>query len=307
MLIWSSIRLAHHLWYEQVSSLRADGGWPVLFIHSLFCLILLALALFLLFGAYMLLARIFTWQIPFHRMIYLRLNLDKHENIIQFPGTLRNRYLLSVATLGSFFVLFLQESRTVNLYWNIAFPLFIMLVQWKKEKARPLTVLGILAVLLLLCTIKLATQGGQILLSGTPPLTAASIISFLTIGFWVFFHIKEAPKGESLWHWRFSVTILISFVFILYFNIVLKNINCHFDPMKISVKRSVMVAQKCPPYGDYVLSLTYIERGKQHGFLLPVSARLYHQVKEGDTITLQLHPGLFGWPWYHDGMGKRIR
>lgn len=305
LLIWGSYRLGNYAIQEILQALARNNNLAYRIIVSASMIGLLALALLLFYGAYVLTASLFGWPIPF--LDKITSSLDKEEVDASIEMGPRNIYLLLVASLGSFYMLFLQQSQAFNFYWVLVFPVFILLAEWKNSKQDLLYVLSILGVLCFLCSIKLAIQHDGTLLYGIPPITTASLISYLLVGIWVYLRVRHVPENKSLFEYRLILTFLLGTLCIFYFHSVLETINCRYDPMKSIVKYKAIVVEKCPPYGNYTLSLSYQKDDRFRGMLLPVSARLYHQVKEGDTITLQLHPGLFGWPWYHEHMGERIR
>ena len=218
---------------------------------------------------------------------------------------LYNGSLLALALIGSCYVLFLQESPHLNLYWVLAFPFFFLLAEWKAATAHGAYIAWTLCLLLLLCVIKLDIYSKEILLSGIMPEITAGLISYAVTATFVWYFTRKAPASESLQSWRFSLTILIGSLAIFYFLSVLKSINCLLDPMQSAVYCQTTVCQKCPPYNGFALCLHYTYQGKHGSTLLEVSEGLYFRVKEGDTITLRLHPGVLGWPWYHPGIGFR--
>jgi len=304
LLIWSSYRLGYYAIQQVFQVLTGQYNLAYQLIIILATLFLLTLTLLLLYASYAITAILWDWPITFLDKDKYVFSEEEMEDIKIGP---RNTYILLLATLGSYYMLFLQHSQSFDFYWALIFPLPILLVNWRSAQKNILYILGILGVLAFICTIKLNIQYNAHLLSILPPFFSASLLSYLVVGLWVYYHVKRVPDHKSLLEYRLVLTFLLGTLCIFYFYSMLTIINCRYDSNKSIVKYKAIVMEKCPPYGDYTLSLSYQKGDRFRGMLLPVSARLYHQVKEGDTITLQLHPGLFGWPWYHDGIGKRIR
>lgn len=302
LLIWSSYRLSYYAVQEILQIFTSNDNVFYQLVAIAATVFLLALALLLLYVGYVVIASLWDWPIPFLAKTTDTLSEEEMEPIYIGP---RNTYILLLAALGSYYMLFLQHSQNFDFYWALFFPLPILLVNWRSAQKYVLYVLGILGVLAFICTIKLNIQYNAYLLSSLPPFFSASLLSYLLVGLWVHYHVKRVPDHKSLLEYRLVLTFLLGTLCIFYFYSMLTVINCRYDSKKSAVKYKAIVMEKCPPYGDYTLSLSYQKGDRFRGMLLPVSARFYHQIKEGDTITLQLHSGLFGWPWYHDGMGKR--
>lgn len=298
MLIWSAFRLMEYL-LTRLPDVRLNYLFSIIISMAL-----AVLGVLLLFAAYTLAARVFGWRVPFLQMFSDSFSPKDaaEEQVVAISS--RNSYILILAALCSFYVLFLQESIAVNLYWTMTLPVLILLVEWKTGRENVLYVLGTLGILLFLCTVKLSVQNDYNLLSERPIITA-SLVSYALVTWWVWHNVKHVPGGESLLQWRLILTFLLGSLCIFYFHAILTTINCLFDQKTASVAYQARIEEKCPPYGSYIVSLSYTHRGKRRGRLLTVSRPFYYRIKEGDTITLHLHPGLLGWAWYHDGMGER--
>lgn len=93
-----------------------------------------------------------------------------------------------------------------------------------------------------------------------------------------------------------------------YMRMLLIMANCQNIPNAKVVRIPAIVVQKCPVCCDIhelLLSFAYAER--QYQLPMDVHPKLYEKAKEGGRLTLQLHPGRFGWPWYHKNIKRRYR
>lgn len=93
-----------------------------------------------------------------------------------------------------------------------------------------------------------------------------------------------------------------------YIRMILVLNNCQHIPNAKSVHIPAVVIQKCPVCCDiYELWFSFHFEGKVHQVSMDVHPKLYERTKEGDTLILQLHPGTFGWPWYHKDIKRRYK
>lgn len=304
LLLWSSYRLFHQAYQQILDVFKGEDQLIDQLFTSIGTIVVLALALLLAGVAYLINA--FLWDLPVP-LLANKVSEDLLEDTdpLSIQIGARNSYLLLLAALGSYYVLFLQQSQHIDFYWVLCFPVFILLVNWQSARRQVYAVLAILGIMGFICLIKLNTLYNANLLSTVPLFISASLLSYALIGLWVYYHVKRVTEDKSLLEYRLLLTFLLGTLCIIYFHSMLSIINCRYDTRKDTVSYPAIVRQKCPPYGDYTLSISYYKDKAYHGMLLPVSAKAYHAIKEGDTLTLRLHPGLFGWPWYHDGLGMR--
>jgi len=304
LLLWSSYRLSYHAFQQILEVFTGKHQLIDQLFTSVGMIVVLALALLLALAAYLINAFIWGLPVPFPANEAID-DSPEDADSLQIQIGARNTYLLLLAALGSYYMLFLQQSQHVDFYWVLCFPVFILLVNWQSARRQVYAVLAILGIMGFICLIKLNTLYNANLLSTVPLFISASLLSYALIGLWVYYHVKRVAEDKSLLEYRLLLTFLLGTLCIIYFHSMLSIINCRYDPRKDTVSYPAIVMQKCPPYGDYTLSISYYKDKAYHGMLLPVSAKAYHAIKEGDTLTLRLHPGLFGWPWYHDGLGMR--
>lgn len=304
LLIGSSYRLGHYAFQQIMQVFTGNHQLIFQLLTSMGMIVMFALALLLVGTAYLINALAWALPIPFIDTETDKNPSDDTEALEVQIGS-RNCYILLLAAIGSYYMLFLQQSQHIDFYWVLCFPLFLLLVNWQSARSYVFYVLGILGVIGFICILKLNMLYNAHLLSSVPLFFSASLLSYVLVGLWIYYHLRRMSEEKSLMEYRLLLTFLLGTLCIIYFHSILSIINCRYDPMRGTVTYQAIVMQKCPPYGDYTLSISYYKDKRYHGMLLPVSARHYHQIKEGDTITLRLHPGLFGWPWYHDGLGMR--
>ncbi|MEN5195298.1 hypothetical protein [Sphingobacterium faecium] len=93
-----------------------------------------------------------------------------------------------------------------------------------------------------------------------------------------------------------------------YIRMILILNNCQHIPNAKSVHIPAVVIQKCPVCSDiHELWFSFHLEGKDHHVSMDVNPRLHERSKEGDTLILQVHPGAYGWPWYHKDIKRRYK
>jgi len=302
LLLWSSYRTCEHAYGLIIDIFQVEDQLIDQLFTSIGTIVLLALALLLVATAYFINAFLWNLPIPFIANEATAEAFAEINLLLAQIGA-RNIYLLLLAALGSYYMLFLSHSQHVDFYWVLCFPLFMLLVNWQSARKQVLYVLCALGAMGFTCLLKLNTLYNAHLLSSVPLFFSALLLSYALVGLWVYYHVRRIAEDKSLLEYQVLLTFLLGTLCIIYFHSMLSIINCRYDPMKGTVTYKAIVQEKCPPYGDYTLSISYYKDNAYHGMLLPVSGHLYRRVQQGDTITLQLHRGLFGWPWYHDGLG----
>lgn len=104
---------------------------------------------------------------------------------------------------------------------------------------------------------------------------------------------------------QFPIMIIAS---IWYIRTVLILNNCQHTPGTANVQITAIVVQKCPVCCDiHELLLSFAYEGRWYQMPMDVHPKIYEKVKEGDKLDLRLHPGVYGWPWYHKDIKRRYR
>lgn len=104
---------------------------------------------------------------------------------------------------------------------------------------------------------------------------------------------------------QFPIMILAC---IWYIRMLLIMANCQHIPNAKAVRIPAIVSQKCPPCCDiHELWFSFNYDGQGQKAAINVNPRLHEQANEGDTILLQMHPGAYGWPWYHKDIKRRYK
>jgi len=84
--------------------------------------------------------------------------------------------------------------------------------------------------------------------------------------------------------------------------------NCQHIPNAKAVRIPAIVIQKCPACCDlYELWFSFRYEGQEEKVSINVNPQLHEKTNEGDSLILQMHPGRFGWPWYHKDIKRRYR
>lgn len=264
----------------------------------------ISLILFLLSIVYLLYAKVCGLPIPNKGPLSSILDTPNLRQAFDFSVSIRNTYVLLIALPTTFYALFLQVSTIVTLLCSIAILLLIYLVEAHKNIKNGITTLAILILLLFCFNVKLTSLQNYSLLGDATPLILSFCVSLLFaasmgIRHRRFYEIEKRYPNESL---MVPLTIMTAVLFCFYFQTVLLTINCHFAPRNGGENYQAVVQLKCPIHD---LHLKYKKNGKEKHAVIEVHPKLFHRVKEGDTIKLHLHSGRLGWPWYHDHISKR--
>ncbi|MNK15601.1 hypothetical protein D3C87_337480 [compost metagenome] len=93
-----------------------------------------------------------------------------------------------------------------------------------------------------------------------------------------------------------------------YIRMLLIIANCQHIPNAKAVRIPAIVIQKCPACCDlYELWFSFRYEGQEEKVCINVGPKLHEQTNEGDSLILQMHPGILGWPWYHKDIKRRYR
>lgn len=109
----------------------------------------------------------------------------------------------------------------------------------------------------------------------------------------------------KLYGLKFPVMIFAS---IWYVRMLLIMNNCQHNAYESAVRIPAVVLQKCPVCCNiHELWFSFSYEGKQRTVSIDVHPKLYKRTSEGDSLTLQMHHGLYGWPWHHKDIKRRYR
>lgn len=298
------IHLVHNFTTELETLLHETAGSFILW-KSILLLGNTSLIVVLLGIIYLLYAKVCGLPIPNKRPLSSILDAPNLRQAFDFGVSMRNTYVLLIALPTTFYALFLQVSTIVTLLCSIAILLLIYLVEARTNIKNGITTLSILILLLFCFNVKLTSLQDYSLLGDATPLVLSFCVSLLFaasmgIRHRRFYEIdKKKHPNESL---MVPLTIMTAVLFCFYFQTVLLTINCHFAPRTGGENYRATVHLKCPIHD---LHLKYQKNGKEKYAVIEVHPKLFHLVKEGDTIKLHLHSGRLGWPWYHDHISKR--
>ncbi len=104
---------------------------------------------------------------------------------------------------------------------------------------------------------------------------------------------------------QFPIMILAC---IWYIRMLLIMANCQHIPNAKAVRIPAIVIQKCPPCCDiHELWFSFKHEGQEQTVSINVNPRLHEQTNVDDTLLLQMHPGVYGWPWYHKDIKRRYK
>lgn len=230
------------------------------------------------------------------------------DSLFNAPSSRGNCYLILLTTLATLFGLIFRISISAQLILSGVLLVFFYLIRWQHHANSGLPTFIYVMICLFISTIRISFLQHYALFNAVWPFVLAVLLSLLFTAGWIMLKIRRVPVGSSSREWHTSLIVVTSILFFQHFHVALKTINCQYDPIHENVVYSATVHEICPAYGNsYTLSLTYEHKGKSYGVFMPVHQLIHQKVAVGDTLSLHLHPGLLGWPWYHDDIHTRHR
>ncbi|WP_437920426.1 hypothetical protein [Sphingobacterium sp. LRF_L2] len=218
----------------------------------------------------------------------------------------RNLLLLLSSSIGTYYMLFIHDRTSGILYWTACLLVIALLIQKERKSSSTFVMISLLAVYLFFCTVKLNMLIEYRLLYDSATIILSHILAIVFTGILIIRFWRKIPNGIQKLSWRINLVILLSIPTIFYFRTALTVINCEFWTNRPGENYKAVVQEKCPVYQNtYDLYISYHDGKKTKSTLLTVHPKLYAKVKRGDTISMHLHGGSLGWPWYHDHISKR--
>lgn len=217
----------------------------------------------------------------------------------------RNYILIAIAVLTTVYGLFLASAFHLRVY---SIGVLVLLIPFFEIRSHQ--VIMQLFILLFIClqvsSISVFDRlPYQLLISSQPFWPAVQRGLPLALGSCLLVHLIFRKKTSIARLYGIQLPIMIA-ACTWYVRMLLIMNNCQHIPNAKAVRLPAVVVQKCPACCDIHelwLSLTF--EGKQQTVPIDVHPQLHERTKEGDTLRLTMHPGVYGWPWYHKDIKRR--
>lgn len=217
---------------------------------------------------------------------------------------LRTFYIVAVAFTGTFYVILLQDSLLVTLCWSAVFPLLFCGVSFRQQKAGVVKSVLVLIALMTFCAFKITFQDTVHVMVGNMAETIIIVVAAVFSVFLSWRHIRKAYDGLSIMKCRLLFFLLSFMLFMMYFFTILATADSCPDRSKPVIYKAV-ITEKCPPYPPYQLQVLLKMGSGVACSLFVNSAAEFYSYHAGDEIAVEIHYGLFGWPWYNQNIPGR--
>lgn len=219
----------------------------------------------------------------------------------------RNYILIAIALLISLYGLFMAPTVPVRLYTIGLLVVLIPFLEMHNQEAICQLCL-VFFVCIQVSSLALFDRLPYELLLGSQPLGSAfcyGLPAALACCILAQLILQRQAEPIKLYGIKFPLMILAC---TWYMRMALILINCQHFPEAKAISIPAVVIQKCPAYGDqHELWIRYTFEGDEHETLFEVHPRLHRQAVTGSRLTLQLHVGVYGWPWYHKDIKRRYQ
>lgn len=225
---------------------------------------------------------------------------------IPFPFS-RNYIFTAIAMLVTLYGLFMASTPSQHVY---SIGILVVLIPFLeiRNQERVIQLFSVFFVCVLISSIALFDRlPYQLLISSQPFWTALKQGIPIAFVICVLAHLFFWKKIGliKLYGIQFPIMIIAC---IWYIRMLLILGNCQHTPDAKNVQITAIVVQKCPVCCDiHELLLSFAYEGRQYQMPIDVHPKLYEKAKEGDKLNLHLHPGVYGWPWYHKDIKRRYR
>lgn len=301
------IQLGDHL-IDQVSYGFESRAWASILVNILLIVGNILLITTLLYLLYVFASVIMPETFKRLQFIERYREVASLDSLFNAPSSRSNYYLILLTTLSLLFSIIFRISISAQLILSGVLLVFFYLIRWQHHANSGLPTFIYVMICLFISTIRISFLQHYALFNGVWPFVLAVLLSLLFTAGWIMLKIRRIPVGSSSSEWHTSLIVVTSILFFQHFHVALKTINCQYDPIHENVVYSATVHEKCTPYSNrYVLSLTYTHNDKEYGVFMPVHPLVHEKVSVGSTLSIHLHPGLLGWPWYHDDIHTRYR
>lgn len=223
-------------------------------------------------------------------------------SFLQF--SLGNKYTLLLSFGGTLYILFIQDSMTILLAWQVLLLLTSFFIPLH-YRGSPFVILLLLSCILVI-TVRLRTLQDYELLHHDRPLLIAALLSVLLYGCWGYIHRFIFTDSDMLPVALLGLLLGGCFtIFVL--STALTTLNCHYADLSTRIDFNAKIIQTCD-YGNnsYSIRFLYLENGKERTGEIAVHPWAYHSAKVGGVISVHLHPGYLGWHWYHHSIRQRF-
>lgn len=219
----------------------------------------------------------------------------------------RNYMFIAVAVLVTLYGLFVASAFDLRVY---SIGVLVLLIPFLEIRSHQ-TVIQLFFIFFICVQISSISVFDRLpyqLLMGSQPfwkaLQYALPIAFGTCTLAYLFFYKNANLLK-LYGIQFPIMIVIC---TWYVRMILILNNCQHIPNEKTTQIRAVVIQKCPTCCDiHELWFSFKFEGKDQQAPIDVDPKLYARTKQGDTLMLQMHPGVYGWLWYHKDLKRRYK
>lgn len=219
----------------------------------------------------------------------------------------RNHILIVIAIMVTIYASFLASAFYLKVY---SIGVLVLLIPFLEIRSHHvvLQLLAVFFVCIQICSIAVYDRLPYELLISSQPLKPAFNHAWpIALGSCAVAHIIFFKRGHliTLYTIQFPL-MLLACTWYIRMNLIMNNCR-HVDSPK-AVYIQAQVVQKCPVCCDiHELLILFTYEGEEYQRPIEVHPETFERAKEGDKLKMTLHPGVYGWPWYHKDIKRRYK
>jgi hypothetical protein len=233
----------------------------------------------------------------------MRMTPTKHF----FRRISRNHILIAIAIIVTLYASFLASAFYLRVYSIGVLVLLIPLLEIRSHHV-VLQLFALFFIRIQICSIAVYDRLPYELLLSSQPLKPAFKHAFpIALGSCAVANIIFVKRANlvTLYAIQFPL-MLLACTWYIRMNLIMNNCK-HVDSPK-AVYIQAEVVQKCPVCCDiHELLIAFRYEGEEYQLPIDVHPKTFEQAKEGGKLNITLHPGVYGWPWYHKNIKRRYK
>ncbi|MFU1857235.1 hypothetical protein ACK8HY_09480 [Sphingobacterium sp. NGMCC 1.201703] len=231
--------------------------------------------------------------------------METTKNIFRQLG--RNHLLIAIAIIVTLYASFLASAFYLRVYSIGVLVLLIPFLEIRSQHV-VLQLFAIFFVCIQICSIAVYDRlPYELLLSSQPLRPAFKHALPIALGSCAVANIIFVKRANlvTLYAIQFPL-MLLACTWYIRMNLIMNNCKHVDSPQAVYIQAEVV--QKCPVCCDiHELLIAFRYEGEEYQLPIDVHQKTFEQAKEGGKLHMTLHPGVYGWPWYHKDIKRRYQ
>ncbi|MGE8302754.1 hypothetical protein [Sphingobacterium paramultivorum] len=219
----------------------------------------------------------------------------------------RNHILIFIAIVVTVYGSFLASAFYLKVY---SIGVLVLLIPFLEIRSHHvvLQLFALFFICIQICSIAVYDRLPYELLLSSQPLKPAFKHAFpIALGSCAVAHLIFFKRANliTLYALQFPL-MLLACTWYIRMNLIMNNCQKVDSPKAVYIQAEVV--QKCPVCCDiHELLVSFTYEDEKYQFPVEVHPKTFEQAKEGGKLNMTLHPGVYGWPWYHKEMKRRYK